>query len=460
MRWSWAVLALVVWTVGSSCSQSHSKTDDAEDGAGEAGLRDDAGGSSGNGADTGSRADSGFAAGSSGPHPVEAGSPGSGGEDGRSNGGSAGGTRAGDGYGGDGGAGNGDAGDGDGGDGGAGNGDAGDGDGGDGGAGNGDAGDGGAGAGSGGQAAEDGAVARDFCSGEARVQYGGTLVEPVQVTTSTIVLAMGCCDGHVTVRFHTTEALGFDLCFSFFDNYPIGEFDVEEFSWGWAVVYVCDVDLQPSHGPMHGQPAVHAEQTLSGAGTFELPVDDQPFFITLCLTVAEAGQPLDGTRLHASRVPVAPDSWSQRFEMRLLSDTSMTSADVSETPLDQLELGDGFMNLLHIEYYDAQRHAIRWNSHWNDPGDLADVLPEVKPYGLPFVVLVGGERIYRGAFVEPISSILLDVPIIFLEPVASDPQPGFTIEASYPGGTPISGPDLRGDVRIFEALEEAGKLVW
>ena len=76
--------------------------------------------------------------------------------------------------------------------------------------------------------------------------------------------------------------------------------------------------------------------------------------------------------------------------------------------------------------------------------------------GIPFVVCVDGEPIYRGAFWASYSSasydgIVIDVlPAVNMEPLR--------LQLGYPGPDFFTGEDLRADARIFQALKEAGKL--
>lgn len=76
--------------------------------------------------------------------------------------------------------------------------------------------------------------------------------------------------------------------------------------------------------------------------------------------------------------------------------------------------------------------------------------------GLPFVVCVGAERIYAGAFWTSISSLSYDGVIINVLPWEA-PEP-LKIELGYPGQGFFARKDPRADARILEALRAAGKL--
>lgn len=76
--------------------------------------------------------------------------------------------------------------------------------------------------------------------------------------------------------------------------------------------------------------------------------------------------------------------------------------------------------------------------------------------GRPFVVCVGEERIYTGAFWTPISSLIFDGVTIW-QPLGSV-EPIIRIEFGYPSAAHASGDDPRSDSRIITALRQAGKL--
>jgi hypothetical protein len=76
--------------------------------------------------------------------------------------------------------------------------------------------------------------------------------------------------------------------------------------------------------------------------------------------------------------------------------------------------------------------------------------------GLPFVVCVGDERIYTGAFWAPISSISYDGVVIMQPYKAKDTTIQITL--GYPGPEFFKGNDPRADSRIMNALEEDEKI--
>jgi len=80
----------------------------------------------------------------------------------------------------------------------------------------------------------------------------------------------------------------------------------------------------------------------------------------------------------------------------------------------------------------------------------------VRVSGMPFVVSVGDERVYAGAFWTPASSLSFD-GLVILQPF--DPERRIIrIALGYPSPQLFRGPDPRSDERILRSLRAAGKL--
>jgi hypothetical protein len=77
--------------------------------------------------------------------------------------------------------------------------------------------------------------------------------------------------------------------------------------------------------------------------------------------------------------------------------------------------------------------------------------------GRPFVVCVGREPIYSGAFWALYSSQSFDGIVIETTLVTQD-HPSLRIQLGYPASEFFTGKDYRSDPRILRALERAGRL--
>lgn len=124
--------------------------------------------------------------------------------------------------------------------------------------------------------------------------------------------------------------------------------------------------------------------------------------------------------------------------------------------LNNLELMDQpVVSLADIISYNQATHAIELEEDaYRGIQDLY-LLP-VDVDGIPFVISVGGEPIYGGAFWTPASSLIFD-GVIIMDPFAED-STTIRLDLGYPSPEVVTGADPRSDARIMEALKEAGKL--
>ena len=76
--------------------------------------------------------------------------------------------------------------------------------------------------------------------------------------------------------------------------------------------------------------------------------------------------------------------------------------------------------------------------------------------GMPFVVRVGDDRIYAGAFWTLASSLIFE-GVIIMQPFETDKRV-IRISLGYPTPEVFRGIDPRADPRIMQALDRAGKL--
>ena len=140
-----------------------------------------------------------------------------------------------------------------------------------------------------------------------------------------------------------------------------------------------------------------------------------------------------------------------RLSLYLLNDTSITASAVWVKPLDSLVLASKpFVTQNDISSY-------VWSTHTFAVQPLLDIFIDQlissaeRPGGVPFVVTVDGESIYLGAFwwgtspIEP-QGAYIDVTLASPYRIQFD-------------STALQPVDLRGDMRIHDALKEAGILV-
>ncbi len=114
-------------------------------------------------------------------------------------------------------------------------------------------------------------------------------------------------------------------------------------------------------------------------------------------------------------------------------------------------VGAPFLSTADIVSYDGATHEIALT-----PDAVARIRAlKVPTSGTPFVVCLGREPVYRGAFWTGLSSQSYDGVII--ETLAAE-RGTVCIELGYPGPGFFRGPDPRPDPRLMQALQQAGKL--
>jgi hypothetical protein len=101
--------------------------------------------------------------------------------------------------------------------------------------------------------------------------------------------------------------------------------------------------------------------------------------------------------------------------------------------------------------YDFSKHAVRLRP------EAIKRLPKPSVFGIPFVVVVNGDRIYPGAFYSSFSSVPFGLPVIVVSRPEPDAQDVLNIERAYPASHAV-GVDPRSDERIRSALSSLKKL--
>jgi len=143
------------------------------------------------------------------------------------------------------------------------------------------------------------------------------------------------------------------------------------------------------------------------------------------------------------------------FALFLLADdrpaTALASVSLADLPLhDEPLLTDE-----DLAWYDEATHEMELTP--DGYARLQQVFPTpVRVDGIPFVVCVGRERIYAGAFWTPVSSLSYD-GVVIMRTFAQD-QTTIQISLGYPGTSFFTGQDPRSDTRVMQALASAGKL--
>jgi hypothetical protein len=138
------------------------------------------------------------------------------------------------------------------------------------------------------------------------------------------------------------------------------------------------------------------------------------------------------------------------FAIYTLQDTTLTVADAATRDLDGLVLQPTpFLTEADLASYSWSEHSFSVTPAMRSRLETLGAKP-YKSAGIPFVVLVGDERVYLGAFWYGYSSSYPRVPYVVLPPMG-------TLKLRVPAAGEVADP--RGDRRVHESLKRAGLLV-
>jgi hypothetical protein len=139
----------------------------------------------------------------------------------------------------------------------------------------------------------------------------------------------------------------------------------------------------------------------------------------------------------------------------------LLTQDISATKLSQSDIGqlilqrEPILSSDDILSYDKTNHSLELTQAAYTRIQQIFPMP-VKVDGIPFVVCVGKERIYLGAFWTPVSSLSYD-GVVILQPFEAKPTT-IQIVLGYPVSDVFTGNDPRADSRIMKAFEQEKKL--
>jgi phosphate transport system substrate-binding protein len=161
-----------------------------------------------------------------------------------------------------------------------------------------------------------------------------------------------------------------------------------------------------------------------------------------------------GAVAESGYVPLGGSMPDDTFAIYLVDEATST-AELAETALEDLELEDTpIISAADIAAYARESHQIELVPEAY--GSLFAFFDRMGISGRPFVVCVGSQRIYAGAFWTPVSSQSFDGIAIVLLP---NEEHTIRIQLGYPESLELfRGFDLRADPRILRSLGEAGKL--
>lgn len=159
--------------------------------------------------------------------------------------------------------------------------------------------------------------------------------------------------------------------------------------------------------------------------------------------------------LEGSCADFQDDKVAPAFGIYLLA-ADMPATQLADHDLDSLTLQEQpLIGIDDIVSYDADTHRLKLSS--DTYSRIQEIFPiPVRVDGIPFVVRVGEEPIYAGGFWTPLSSLSYD-GVIIMQPFEEQAEV-IGLSLGYPSPSAFTGEDPRGDPRIMDVLEAAGKL--
>ena|GEM_PF-1126200 len=184
------------------------------------------------------------------------------------------------------------------------------------------------------------------------------------------------------------------------------------------------------------------------------PTDHAPTDHVPTDTIEPRTAPVDTQHLATPTIPISQNDAGE-FSIYLVKQ-EISSDMILEANLDQLELEDTpILSVEDIIAYTWETHEMELTP--SAYGRIAQLQISISlGAGLPFMICVGSERVYSGAFWTSYSSAIFGGIVIDVYP--AEKHRTIRIQLGYPSAEWFTGEDLRSDPRIFRSLEEAGKL--
>jgi hypothetical protein len=282
-----------------------------------------------------------------------------------------------------------------------------------------------------------------FCQGDqSKILYQGRQLVQAPATNYESGLVMDCCMAY-GVNLHSRDVLGFDL-------------DVETIWSAGGSISAGVFTLGTSTAPMRA--AVRRSMESAGSsgvlaeGTAELFASapfSPPFDLGLCLSLYKTATTLYNTLIYVPKVLITSYESRARFQVFLLSDSTITPTQAVAQGLDSVMLAaSALLDLSRIAYVSPSADEVGFNPAQKIGDSLQTQLKG--SLAVPFVIVADGARISFGTFLSNVSSIRYPGPIVTIESIKTDSMFIETTDAQ---------PDPLKDARAVAALTKTGKLI-
>ena len=169
-------------------------------------------------------------------------------------------------------------------------------------------------------------------------------------------------------------------------------------------------------------------------------VEKSSFFLALFILFAFSGCQ-----------PAKDDGFAIYLLAQDIPATELSKIDINQLTLESRPL----ISSDDVTSYHKTNHIIELTPAANT--HIQQIFPKpVRVDGIPFVVCIGDERIYAGAFWTPVSSLSYD-GVVIMQPWDTK-ETTIQIALGYPGPDAFTGTDPRADPRIMRVLERDNKL--
>jgi hypothetical protein len=287
-----------------------------------------------------------------------------------------------------------------------------------------------------------GPTLNDFCTGSnSKVSYQGQVIQ-APATSYQSSLILDCCQAY-GVNLHTKPTLDFDLSIeTIWMSADTGTYS-----------FVVGSSYQPMRASVHrsvdsaSMGAIRAD----GTGVLLTPFSfEDPYDLGLCLQLQATAAALYGTLIYIPKVTISSFSSRGRFQIFLLSDTTITTTQAATQPLDALTLAQNpILDLYKITYLSSSSHELGFN-----PGQTIGDAVQTQlgsSIAVPFVAMADGVRIFLGTFVSAASSMAYSIPTVMIEGITTD-----AMKLSIPAA---ASNDPLADARIVTVFTSLGKLI-
>ncbi len=156
-----------------------------------------------------------------------------------------------------------------------------------------------------------------------------------------------------------------------------------------------------------------------------------------------------------SETSITGSTLEEGLNFYLLNDSTVTAVQINDSDIYNIKLAEKpFLTSKDLFYYNWAEHSFKIDS--NKAETIRNICKNNHTvFGIPFIITVGQERIYRGVFWFLFSSLAPTFPYIDAPFENGTTSNIFIIHKSWDS----TKNDLRNDPRIYNSLKKSGLLI-